>query len=82
MAGAARQEDKMNFETISLLLSWLELGVLLAILFRLGHTFELIAKTQRELRRAIHYLGEHQPDEPGGGWSERGGRPSRFRTAV
>ena len=50
----------MSFETISLLLNWLELGVLLAILFRLGHTFELIASTQRELRRAIHHLGEHR----------------------
>jgi hypothetical protein len=28
----------MSFETLSLLLSWVELGVLLAILFRLGHT--------------------------------------------
>ena len=50
----------MNFETISLLLSWMELGALLAILFRLGHTFDLIANTQRELRRAIHHLGEHR----------------------
>jgi hypothetical protein len=48
----------MSFETISLLLNWLEMGALLAILFRLGHTFELIASTQRELRRAIHHLGE------------------------
>jgi len=38
----------MGFETISLLLNWAELGGLLAILFRLGHTFELIASTQRE----------------------------------
>jgi hypothetical protein len=50
----------MNFETISLLLSWMGLGALLAILFRLGHTFELIANTQRELRRAIHHLGEQR----------------------
>jgi hypothetical protein len=48
----------MNFETVSLLLSWLQMGVLLAILFRLSHTFELIANTQRELRRAINRLGE------------------------
>jgi hypothetical protein len=48
----------MKFETISLLLTCMELGALLAILFRLGHTFELIANTQRELRRAIHNLGE------------------------
>ena len=55
----------MSFETISLLLNWLELGVLLAILFRLGHTFELIASTQRELRRAIHHLGERRAAELG-----------------
>jgi hypothetical protein len=48
----------MSFETVSLLLNWLQMGALLAILFRLGHTFELIASTQRELRRAIHHLGE------------------------
>ena len=50
----------MSFETISLLLSWMEIGVLLAILFRLSYTFELIANTQRELRRAIHHLGERR----------------------
>jgi hypothetical protein len=55
----------MSFETISLLLNWLEMGVLLAILFRLGHTFELIACTQRELRRAIHHLGEGRTAELG-----------------
>ena len=55
----------MSFETLSLLLSWVELGVLLAILFRLGHTFELIASTQRELRRAIHHLGERRATELG-----------------
>ena len=43
----------MSFETISLLLNWMEMGALLAILFRLSRTFELIASTQRELRRAI-----------------------------
>ena len=59
----------MNFETISLLLNWLEMGVMLAILFRLGHIFELIAGTQRELRRAIHHLGERRPDE----WGVLGG---------
>jgi hypothetical protein len=53
----------VNFETISLLLNWSELGALLAILFRLGRTFELIATTQRELRRAIHHLGEHRAGE-------------------
>lgn len=53
----------MSFETISLLLSWSELGALLAILFRLARTFELIASTQRELRRAIHHLGEHRAAE-------------------
>ncbi len=43
----------MSFETISLLLNWMEMGALLAILFRLSSTFELIASTQRELRRTI-----------------------------
>jgi len=46
----------LNLETISLLLNWMEMGALLAILFRLGHTFELIASTQRELRRATRHL--------------------------
>jgi hypothetical protein len=55
----------MSFETISLLLNWVELGALLAILSRLGHTFELIANTQRELRRAIHHLGERRAAELG-----------------
>jgi hypothetical protein len=50
----------MKFETISLLLNWMEMGALLAILFRLSSTFELIANTQRELRRAIHHLGERR----------------------
>jgi hypothetical protein len=63
----------MSFETISLLLSWLELGALLAIVFRLGHTFELIANTQRELRRAIHHLGERRTPEPDADWSTRSG---------
>lgn len=54
----------MSFETVSLLLNWLQMGALLAILFRLGHTFELIASTQRELRRAIHHL-ERRSTEPG-----------------
>ena len=55
----------MSFETISLLMNWTQLGVLLAILFRLHHTFDLIANTQRELRRAIHHLGDHRASEPG-----------------
>ena len=55
----------MRFETISLLLNWLEMGALLAILFRLSSTFELIASTQRQLRRAIHHLGEHRAAELG-----------------
>jgi hypothetical protein len=55
----------MSFQTISLLLNWMEMGALLAILFRLGHTFELIANTQRELRRAIHHLGERRAAETG-----------------
>jgi len=55
----------MSFETISLLLHWMEMGVLLAILFRLSNTFQLIANTQRELRRAIHQLGGRRSTEPG-----------------
>lgn len=55
----------MSFETTSLLLNWLEMGALLAILFRLSSTFELIASTQRQLRRAIHHLGEHRAAELG-----------------
>ena len=55
----------MSFETISLLLNWMEMGALLAILFRLSSTFELISSTQRELRRAIHHLGERRPAELG-----------------
>ena len=53
----------MSFETISLLLNWMEMGALLAILFRLSSTFELIASTQRELRRAIHRLSERRGTE-------------------
>jgi len=53
----------MSFETISLLLNWVQLGVLLAILFRLGHTFTLIANTQRELRRTINRSGEQRASE-------------------
>ena len=55
----------MSFETISLLLNWMEMGALLAILFRLSYTFELIANTQRELRRAIYHLGERRATELG-----------------
>ena len=55
----------MNFETVSLLMNYLEIGVLLAILFRLGRTFELIANTQRQLRRTIYHLGEHRAAELG-----------------
>ena len=54
----------MSFETLSLLLNWMEMGALLAILFRLSSTFELIANTQRELRRAIYHLGERRAREP------------------
>jgi hypothetical protein len=55
----------MSFETISLLLNWLQLGALLLIMFRLARTFDLIANTQRELRRAIHHLGERRAAELG-----------------
>ena len=50
----------MSFETISLLLNWMELGALLAILFRLSYTFNLIASTQRQLRRSIYHLAERR----------------------
>ena len=78
----------MSFETISLLLNWVQLGVLLAILFRLHHTFDLIANTQRELRRAIHHLGDHRAAEPGfdgiraGHLSSRGSVPRAGSTAT
>jgi hypothetical protein len=55
----------MSFETISLLLNWTQLGALLAIMFRLACTFDLIANTQRELRRSIHHLGERPTSKPG-----------------
>jgi hypothetical protein len=55
----------MSFETISLLLSWMELGALLLILSRLSSTFNLIADTQRELRRAVHDLGKRCGTELG-----------------
>jgi hypothetical protein len=54
-----------GFETVSLLLNWVQLGALLAILFRLGRTFDLIANTQRELRRAIHHQGERRDADLG-----------------
>jgi len=60
---ASAREELMSFETTSLLLNWVQLGVLLAILFRLGHTFALIANTQRELRRTINRLGEQRAME-------------------
>jgi hypothetical protein len=53
MNARAPGSGKMNFETVSLLMNYLEIGVLLVILLRLGRTFELIANTQRELRRTI-----------------------------
>jgi hypothetical protein len=62
----------MSFETISLLLNWMEMGVLLAILFRLSYTFELIANTQRELRRAIHHLADRRTAQLGSGFDRPG----------
>src|SRR5215469_1100370 len=56
-------EGRMRFETLSLLLNWVQLGVLLGILSRVGRTFDLIANTQRELRRAIRHLAEHRRAE-------------------
>lgn len=64
----------MSFETISLLLNWLQLGALLAIMFRLAHIFDLIANTQRELRRAIHHLGERRAGEAGSSDNAAGAR--------
>src|ERR1700732_4142781 len=55
----------MSFETISLLLNWMEMGALLAILSRLSSTCNRIANTQRELRRAIYHLGERRGAELG-----------------
>jgi len=55
----------MSFDTASQLLNWLQMAALLAILFRLSSTFELIVGTQRELRRAIRQLGERRAVEPG-----------------
>jgi hypothetical protein len=78
----------MSFETISLLLNWLQLGALLAIMFRLAHTFNLIANTQRELRRAIHHLGERHVAEPGfddayaGSRNALPARPPQFRAGT
>jgi hypothetical protein len=79
---SAPVRGRMSFETVSLLLNWMQMGALLAILFRLGRTFELIASTQRELRRAIHHLGEQRAAEPGindalGGQSIRLGSNTR-----
>ena len=48
----------MSVKTISLLLSCMQLGALLAILLRLRFTSQLIGNTQRELRRSIHHLRE------------------------
>jgi hypothetical protein len=55
----------MSFETTSVLMNWMEMSVLLAILFRLSSTFQLTANTQRELRRAIHRLGDRRVAELG-----------------
>jgi len=63
-ADPSASEEQMTFEPISLLLNSMELGALLAILFRLSGTFDLIANTQRELRRAIHSFGERRAAEP------------------
>jgi hypothetical protein len=43
------RDEKISFETTSLLLNLLAIGVLLAIMLRLSSTFDLIANTQREL---------------------------------
>jgi hypothetical protein len=67
----------MSFQTVSLLMNYLEIGVLLAILFRLGRTFELIANTQQQLRRTIYHLGEHRAAELGGPSITSGSGPRR-----
>ena len=78
----------MSFETISLLLNWLQLGALLLIMFRLAHIFDLIANTQRELRRAIHHVGERRAAEPSldhvlaGSDSVLPARPPQFRIGA
>ena len=78
----------MNFETTSLLLNWLQLGALLAIMFRLAHMFDLIANTQRELRRAIHHLGARHVSESGssdiaaGSGNDLPARSLRFGTGT
>jgi hypothetical protein len=72
----------MSFETISLLLNWMEMGALLAILFRLSSTFQLIANTQRELRRAIHHLGESRAAEPGSPPARPSARSTTGRDAL
>ena len=75
----------MNFETVSLLLNWLELGALFAILSRLARTFDLIASTQRELRRSVHHLGDHRGPEHATEYSFRRPRTSsgsRFSQAL
>ena len=78
----------MSFETISLLLNWLQLGALLLIMFRLAHIFDLIANTQRELRRAIHHLGERHTAESGlddasaGSTSALAARSPQFRVGA
>lgn len=41
----------------------MEMAALLAILFHLASTFELIANTQRELKRAIYHLSERRASE-------------------
>jgi hypothetical protein len=41
----------------------MEMAALLAILFHLASTFELIANTQRELKRAIYHLSERRANE-------------------
>ena len=70
----------MGFETISLLLNWVEMGALLAILFRLSGTFELIASTQRELRRTIQ--GEHRAAELDITTMARGRTPRPLATTL
>ena len=62
--GSEAEPAKCPDEGVQIIRVAMEMGALLAILFRLSSTFELIANTQRELRRAIYHLGERRAREP------------------
>jgi hypothetical protein len=63
----------------------MEMRALLAILFRLSSTFELIASTQRELRRAIHRerrAAELDTSAPGSWRDPAGESPAQVRCSA